>query len=52
MSRKATRMAEAVADTTSRRGFLRRLTRFAGGIAAGMAALLAARSGEAAPNQA
>lgn len=47
MTRKATQLAERVAAATSRRGFLKRISRFAGGLAAGMAGLLAARSARA-----
>jgi hypothetical protein len=47
MSDKARRMAEAVASVTTRRRFLGRLTRLAGGAAAVVAGVLATRSAHA-----
>jgi hypothetical protein len=51
MSRKAERVAESIADATTRRGFLGRLARVAGGAAAGMAAILATGSALGAPKE-
>ena len=47
MTKQVTRMASAVAAATSRRGFLGRLARMAGGAAAGAAGVLAAASAHA-----
>ena len=49
MTSQVTRMAEAVAGATSRRGFLGRLTRLAGGAAAAAAGLLATTTAHAKP---
>jgi hypothetical protein len=49
MSNQAKRMAESLTEATTRRGFLGRVARVAGGAAAGMAALLATGSALGAP---
>ena len=49
MTRQVTRLAGALAGATSRRGFLGRLARMAGGVAAGAAVVLAAASAHAKP---
>lgn len=49
MSLQAERMANAVAGATSRRGFLGKFVKLAGGAAAGMAGVLAASSVRGAP---
>jgi len=51
MSDHATKAVDVVARATSRRGFLRKVARLAGGAAAGMAGVLAAGSVRGAPRQ-
>ena len=49
MSNQAKRLAESLTEATTRRGFLGRLARVAGGAAAGMAAILATGTALGAP---
>ena len=49
MSNQAKRLAESLTEATTRRGFLGRVARVAGGAAAGMAAILATGSAFGAP---